>query len=73
MEEDGEQYGEVAMVVFQGEPLPLAADFEKRVAGWRRNPARSHLWDTDLVLEMAREDPLMEKLEFLQLVRPAQN
>ncbi|KAL2230765.1 UNVERIFIED_CONTAM: hypothetical protein Sindi_1670900 [Sesamum indicum] len=29
MEEDGEQQGEVAMVVFQGEPLPLATDFEK--------------------------------------------
>ncbi|KAL2223863.1 UNVERIFIED_CONTAM: hypothetical protein Sindi_2961300 [Sesamum indicum] len=29
VEEDGEQHGEVAMVVFQGEPLPLAAEFEK--------------------------------------------
>ncbi|KAL2250083.1 UNVERIFIED_CONTAM: hypothetical protein Sindi_2482000 [Sesamum indicum] len=29
VEEDGEQHGEAAMVVFQGEPLPLAADFEK--------------------------------------------
>ncbi|KAL2252816.1 UNVERIFIED_CONTAM: hypothetical protein Sindi_0076300 [Sesamum indicum] len=27
--EDGEQHGEVAMVVFQGEPLTLAAEFEK--------------------------------------------